>query len=84
MIMTEQNVVTKERLMDLERTVDTLNGQLRKMQWELQQAKAGSLTERFWKNLMSPLQGSEFMLAFCNRRVRLNTKVVDHVGTIRH
>jgi hypothetical protein len=54
------------------------------MRWELQRAKAGSLTERFWKNLMSPSQGDEFMSAVCNRRVRPNTKVVDHVGTIRH
>jgi hypothetical protein len=84
MIRAEQNIVTKERLMNLERTVDTLNSQLRKMQWELQQAKAGSLTERFWKNLLSPLQGNEFMSMVCNRRVRLNTKVVDHFGTIRH
>ncbi|TKS61511.1 MAG: hypothetical protein EWM72_00259 [Nitrospira sp.] len=84
MIMAERNVVTKERLMDLERTIDALNGQLRNMQWKLQQAKAGSLTERFWKNLMSPLPGSEFMSAVCNRRVRPNTKLVDHVGTIRH
>lgn len=76
--------LTKERLIDLERTVDVLNGQLREMQWELRKTKAGSLTERFWKNLMSPLQGSEFMSAVCNRRVRPNTKVVDHVGTIRH
>ena len=84
MIMAERNVATEERVMDLERTVDALNGQLRDMRWELQRAKAGSLTERFWKNLMSPSQESEFMSAVCNRRVRPNTKVVDHVGTIRH
>jgi hypothetical protein len=83
-MMTERNVATKEQLMDLERTVGALNGRVRDMQWELQQAKAGSLTERFWKNLMSPWQGSEFMSAVCNRRVRPNTKVVDHVGTTRH
>ena len=83
-MMTERNVATKEQLMDLERTVGALSGRLRDMQWELQQAKTGSLTERFWKNLMSPWQGSEFMSAVCNRRVRPNTKVVDHVGTTRH
>ena len=78
------NTVTKERLMDLERTVDTLNGRLREIQWELQQTKAGSLTERFRKSLMNPWQGGEFMSAVCNRRVRPNTKVVDHAGTTRH
>jgi hypothetical protein len=83
-MMVERNVATKEQLMDLERTVGALSGRLRDMQWELQQAKTGSLTERFWKNLMSPWQGSEFMSAVCNRRVRPNTKVVDHVGTTRH
>ena len=82
--MAGRNMVTKERLMDLERTVDALNGQLRDIRWELQRAKAGSLTERFWKNLVSPSQVSEFMSAVCNRRARPNTKVVDHVDTIRH
>lgn len=83
-MMTERNVATKEQLMDLERTIGALSGRLQDMQWELQQAKTGSLTERFWKNLMSPWQGNEFMSAVCNRRVRPNTKVVDHVGTTRH
>jgi hypothetical protein len=76
--------VTQDRLMDLERTVDALNGRLRDMQWELQQTKVGSLTERFWKNLTGPWQGSEWMSAVCNRRVRPNTKVVDHAGTAGH
>ena len=84
MIMAERNVATKVRLIDLERTVDALNGRLRDMQWELQQAKTGSITERFWKNLRGHLQGSEFMSAVCNRRVRPNTKVVHHVGTSKH
>jgi hypothetical protein len=76
---------TKERLMDLERTVDTMNGRLRDMQWELRQAKGHSLTERLWKNLIGFRQGSEFMSAVCNRQVRPNTKMVDYVGTtIRH
>ena len=76
---------TKERLMDLERTVDTMNGRLRDMQWELRQAKGHSLTERLWKNLIGFRQGTEFMSAVCNRQVRPNTKMVDYVGTtIRH
>jgi hypothetical protein len=72
---------TKERLMDLERTVDTLNEQLRDMQWQLRQAKRHSLRERFWKNLRGSWQGSEFMSAVCNRQVRPNTKMVNYVGT---
>jgi hypothetical protein len=72
---------TKERLMDLERTVDTMNGRLRDMQWELRQAKGHSLTERLWKNLIGFRQSSEFMSAVCNRQVRPNTKMVDYVGT---
>lgn len=78
-------IATKERLMDLERTVDTLNEQLRDMQWELRQAKGHSIKERLLKNLRGPRQGSEFMSAVCNRQVRPNTKLVDYVGTtIRH
>lgn len=72
---------TKERLMDLERTVDTLNGRLRDMQWKLRQAKRHSLTERLWKNLIGSRQGSEFMSAVCNRQVRPNTKMVNDAGT---
>jgi hypothetical protein len=83
MMMTGRGI-TKDRLMDLERTVDALNGRLRDMQWELQQAKAGSLTEWFWKNVMSPSQGNAFMSAVCNRRARPNSKVVDYAGTTRH
>jgi hypothetical protein len=73
--------LAKDRLMDLERTVDLLNGQLREMQWELQQAKGGTLTERFWNNVMSPRQSRVFMSAVCNRRIRPNTKVVAHAGS---
>ena len=81
-IMTEQTLPAKERLMNLERTVAALNGQLRAMQWDLQQTRSGSLAERFWRALLTPPQGSEFMSAVCNRRARPNTKAVDHVGTI--
>jgi hypothetical protein len=83
MVMTGRGI-TKDRLMNLERTVDALHGRLRDMQWELQRAKAGSLTEWFWKNVMSPSQGNEFMSAVCNRRARPNSKVVDHAGTTRY
>jgi len=76
--------IKKDRLMDLERTVDVLHGQLRDMQWELQQAKSGSLTGWFWKNVVSPSQGNAFMSAVCNRRARPNNKVVNYAGTTRH
>ena len=72
---------TKERLMDLERTVDTLNGRLQDMQWKLRQAQGHSLTERLWQNLIGPRQSRQFMSAVCNRRVRPNTKMVNYVGT---
>lgn len=80
MAITGQSLA-KDRLMELERTVDVLNGQLREMQWELQQAKGNSLTERFWTNVMSPWQSCAFMSAVCNRRIRPNTKVVHDDGS---
>ncbi len=84
-MMVMEREIAKERLNDLERTVDALNGRLKDMRWELQQVKRQSLTERVWKNLMGSRQGGEFMSAVCNQRVRPNTKVVNHVGaTTRH
>jgi hypothetical protein len=74
-------VATRERLLDLQRTVDTLHGRLQDMQWELRHAKGLSLTERLLKNLLGSRQGNAFMSACCNRRVRPNTKVMNHVGT---
>lgn len=83
MVAAERNI-TKNRLMDLERTVDVLNGRLREVQWTLQRAKGHSLTERLWRNLLSTTrQGSEFMSAVCNRRIRPNTKVEHAEPTIR-
>jgi hypothetical protein len=68
-----------ERLVDLERTVDSLNGQLREMQWKLYRAKAAEpLPVRLWRNLVSLKGGQEFMSAVCNRRARPNTKMVSH------
>lgn len=79
--MVTRREISKERLLDLERTIESLNGRLCDMQWELQQVKGRSLTERLLRNFMSPRQGSEYMSAVCNRRIRPNTKTVDHVGT---
>ena len=67
-----------DRLVDLERTVDSLNGQLREMQWELYRAKAERLPVWLWRNLVSLKGGQEFMSAVCNRRARPNTKMVPH------
>ena len=72
--------MTKERLLDLQRTVDTLQGRVQEMQWELRQAERRS-TERWWRNLWGVRQGDAFMSACCNRRVRPNMKVVDYAGT---
>ena len=68
-----------DRLVDLERTVDFLNGQLREMQWELDRAKAEPLPIRLWRNLASRKGRQEFMSTVCNRRARPNTKMVSHV-----
>ena len=72
-----------DRLVDLERTVDSLNGQLREMQWELYRAKVEPLPVRLWRNLVSPKGGQEFMSAVCNRRARPNTKMVSHADPRR-
>ena len=68
-----------DRLVDLERTVDFLNGQVRKMQGELHRAKAVPITIRLWRNLVGFKGRQEFMSAVCNRCVRPNTKLVSHV-----
>jgi hypothetical protein len=68
-----------DRLVDLERTVVSLNGQLREMQWELDRAKAEPLPIRLWRNLASRKGRQEFMSAVCNRRARPNIKMVSHV-----
>ncbi len=64
-----------DRMVDLERTVDSLNGQLREIQWELYRTKAEPLPVRLWRNLVSLKGGQEFMSAACNRRARPNTKI---------
>ncbi len=67
-----------DRLFDLEQTVDSLNGALRKIQWDLYRAKAEPLPARLWRNLVSIKSRQEFMSAVCNRRARPNTKMVFH------
>jgi hypothetical protein len=65
---------TSNRLMDLERVVVMLNGQLRALQLELQQAKGGSLAERLRINLPSIRRNHIFMSEVCNQRIRPNTR----------
>jgi hypothetical protein len=77
-MLTASRSLEAERLVDLERTVDSLNGQLREMQWELYRAKAEPLSMRLWRNLVSAKGGREFMSAVCNRRARPNTRMVVH------
>jgi hypothetical protein len=77
-MLTVGNSIRTDRLVDLERTVDSLNGQLRKMQWDLYRAKAEPLPVRLWRNLVSLKGGQEFMSAVCNRRARPNTKMVSY------
>lgn len=67
-----------DRLVDLEHTVDSLNGELRKIQCDLYRAKAEPLPARLWRNLVSLKGGQKFMSAVCNRRARPNTKMVSH------
>jgi hypothetical protein len=72
---------TKERLGDLQRTVETLQGRLQDMQWQLRQSQRRSLGHAWWRNLLGARQSNAFMSACCNRRVRPNTKMVDYAGT---
>lgn len=78
MMLTAGRFFGRERLVDLERTVDSLNGRLREMQGELYRAKAEPLPVRLWRNLASLKDGQEFMSAVCNRRARPNRKMVSH------
>ena len=77
-MLTFRKVFGTERLIDLERTVDSLNGQLRKMQWDLYLAKSEPLPVRLWRNLASRTGRQEFMSAVCNRRARPNTRMLFH------
>jgi len=81
MMPAEARFFVTDRLVDLERTVDSLNDQLREMQWELCRAKAKPFPVRLWHNLVSFKGGQEFMSDVCNRRARPNTKMVSHAGS---
>ena len=70
-----------DRLVSLERTIDSLNGQLQEVRCELHQSKVQPLPVRFWRNLVVFKSGQEYMSAVCNRKVRPNRKVVSHDGS---
>jgi hypothetical protein len=69
------------RLLDLERTVDSLNGQLRKMQGDLSRSKAELFLIRLWRSMVGFNGGQEFMSAVCNRCARPNTKMATHADS---
>ena len=77
-MLTVGRFIGTDRLIDLEHTVESLNGELRKIQRELYRTKTELLPARLWRNLLSPKDGQEFMSAVCNRRARPNTKLVSH------
>ncbi len=66
-------------LIDLEKTIVTLDHRVQMIQCGLQQAKHNSFTERLW-GLMGSKHKQALMSAVCNRRVRPNTKVVPDAG----
>ena len=80
MMQTTGRPLAAERLMDLERTIEALNGQLREMQWERCRVKSEPRSVRWWQTLV-PHKEDLFMSAVCNRRIRPNTKVVSHAGS---
>jgi hypothetical protein len=69
------------RLLELKRTVDSLNGQLRELQWELDRAKTEPLSAWLWRNLVSLKGRQEFMSAVCSRRARPNTRMLLHADS---
>lgn len=77
-MLTGGRTLMTERLVSLERTIDSLNGQLREVRWELGHSKAEPLPVRLWRHLVGSRSEQEYMSTVCNRHVRPNTKVVSH------
>ena len=78
MMLTARQSFMTDRLGDLERTLDTLNGQLREVRWELQRTKAAPLAVRLWRSFLFHKDAGVFMSAVCNRRIRPNMKLVSY------
>ncbi len=70
-----------DRLVSLERTIHSLNGQLQEVRCELHHSKLQPLPVRFWRNLVRFTSGQEYMSAVCNQKVRPNTKVVSYASS---
>ncbi len=77
-MLTGGRTLMTDRLVSLERTIDSLNGQLREVRWELGHTKAEPLPVRLWRNLVGGRSEQDYMSTVCNRNVRPNTKVVSH------
>ena len=77
MVTTEHAPLTKDQLIDLERSVAALDIRLQCIQWGLQRGTASSLAKRF-RSFMRPTQGNQFMSTVCNQHIRSNTKLVNH------
>ncbi|MGH7183005.1 MAG: hypothetical protein ACREJN_13640 [Nitrospiraceae bacterium] len=81
MMPTVDRSIRTDRLIELKRTVDSLNDQLREMQWELCRAKTAPLSVWLWRNLTRLKGGQVFMSAVCNRRARPNTRMLLHADS---
>ena len=77
---TMEHTRMSHKLLTLERTIESLNGQLEAVRGELRQAVTPPMPQRPWKQLVWFKSGQEFMSAVCNRHVRPNIKVVPHAG----
>lgn len=77
MVTTEHAPLTKDQLIDLERSVAALDIRLQCIQWGLQRGTASSLAKRF-RSFMRPTRGNQFMSTVCNQHIRSNTKLVNH------
>jgi len=80
-MLTGGQIRMTDRLVDLERTIDSLTGQLQEVRCELHQAKVQPLPVRFWRNFVRLKSGQEYMSAVCSRKVRPNTKVGSYASS---
>jgi len=81
MLPTQERSIGTDRLVELKRTVDSLNGQLQELQKELSRANKESFSAWLWRNLLQVRGGQEFMSAVCNRRARPNTRMLFHADS---
>jgi hypothetical protein len=77
--MPEPTPVTKEWIIQLEKTVAALDDRVKHLQAGLGAATVGSPAKRFWI-LTGSRQTRAFMSSVCNQHIRPNTKVMAHDG----